>query len=218
MAQPVCSPEPPTPRLRRSAEAFREDGSPALRAPDRVALRSSMAAAALATMLVAAGCIDIVGADFGKYVEREEKHFAISGKPDLSLRTFDGSIEIRPWDKADVQVIVEKRGRDKSDIANIEVQAQQNGNRVEVLVKDNPTRGIGIRFGGRSAKLIVSVPASADVSARSGDGSIDLEGLTGHIQLQSGDGSIHPTRVAGDVDRHTGDGSRTLSGKLTGGR
>ena len=216
MAQPVRSPEPPTPRLRRSAEAFREDGSPALRAPDRVALRSSLAAAALATMLVAPGCIDIVRADFGKYVEREEKHFAVSGKPELSLRTFDGSIEIRPWDKADVQVIVEKRGRDKSDIANIEVQAQQNGNRVEVLVKDNPTRGIGIRFGGRSAKLIVSVPASADVSARSGDGSIDLEGLTGHIQLQSGDGSIHATRVDGDVDVHTGDGSVTLSGKLTG--
>ena len=170
----------------------------------------------LAAGIASPGCIDIVGADFGKYVEREEKHFAIAGKPDLSVRTFDGSIEIRPWDKADVQVIVEKRGRDRNDIANIEVQTQQNGNHVEVLVKDTPTRGIGIHFGGRSAKLIVSVPASADVSARSGDGSIDVEGLTGHIQLQSGDGSIHAARVGGDIDVHTGDGTVTLSGKLTG--
>src|SRR6185503_17190881 len=132
----------------------------------------------LAAGIITPGCIDIVGADFGKYVEREEKHFAIAGKPDLSLRTFDGSIEIRPWDKADIQVVVEKRGRDKNDIANIDVQTQQNGNRVEVVVKDNPMRGMGIHFGGRSAKLIVSVPASADVAARSGDGSIDIEGMT----------------------------------------
>src|SRR5439155_25828126 len=155
----------------------------------------------LAAGITGSGCIDIVGADFGKYVEREEKHFAIAGKPELSLRTFDGSIEIRPWDKADVQVVVEKRGRDKSDIANIEVQTQQNGNHVEVLVKDNPMRGI--HFGsGRSARLIVSMPASADVSARSGDGSIDVEGLSGHIRLQSGDGSIHASGVGGNVDVH----------------
>ena len=189
---------------------------PALRAPHGIALRTSLAAAALATGLFGLGCVDIVGSDLGRYVEREEKHFAIAGKPDLSVRTFDGSIEIRPWDKADVQVVVEKRGRDKSDIANIEVQTQQNGNHVEVLVKDTPMHGIGIHFGGRSAKLIVSMPASADVSARSGDGSIDVEGLTGHIQLQSGDGAIHAARVGGDIDVHTGDGSVTLSGKLTG--
>ena len=37
-------------------------------------------------------------------------------KPDLTVITFDGSIEIRPWDKTEVQVVVEKRGRDKEDI------------------------------------------------------------------------------------------------------
>ena len=63
------------------------------------------------------GCVDIVGADLNKYVERDEKHFAVSGKPDVALTTFDGSIEIRPWDKADVQVVIEKRGRDNDDVA-----------------------------------------------------------------------------------------------------
>ncbi len=187
----------------------------ALRSPERVALRSSLAAAALATGLAGLGCVDIVGADLGRYVDREAKHFAVTGKPDVAVRTFDGSIEIRPWDKAEVQVVVEKRGRDKADVASIEVRAEQKGNRVEVSVIETPMRGLGIHFHGRSAKLIVSMPASSDVSARSGDGSIDIEGLTGHLQLQSGDGSIHASRVGGEVDVHTGDGSVTLSGTLS---
>jgi DUF4097 and DUF4098 domain-containing protein YvlB len=187
----------------------------ALRLRQRPAFRSSLAAAALGITLIGAGCVDIVGADLGRYVERDDKHFSVTGKPDVAVKTFDGSIEIRPWDKAEVQVVVEKRGRDKTDVESIEVHSEQNGNRIEVAVTETPVHRLGLHFHGRSAKLIVSVPASSDVSARSGDGSIDIEGLTGRIQLQSGDGSIHARQVGGDVDVHTGDGSVTLSGKLS---
>ena len=77
---------------------------------------------ALAAVLAGPGCIDIVGADLDKYVEREEKTFSTSGKADVSLTTFDGSIEVRPWDKTDVQVIIEKRARDKAAADEIDVQ------------------------------------------------------------------------------------------------
>src|SRR2546428_11193255 len=123
--------------------------------------------AALATLLVAPGCIDIIGADLAKHVEREEKNFSVAGKPDVALSTFDGSIEIRPWDKPDVQVVVEKRGRNKEAVAEIEVNATQTGNHVEVKVtepKDRGNGGFNIHFNTfRSAKLIVSLPASSDV-------------------------------------------------------
>jgi hypothetical protein len=161
------------------------------------------------------GCVDIVGADLGRYVEREEKRFTVTAKPEVSVRTFDGSIEIRPWDKSEVQVVVERRARDKAAADSIEVKAEQTGNRVEVAVTVPPTHGFGIYGANRSARLIVSVPANADVSARSGDGSIDVDGLTGHIQLHSGDGSIRAHHVGGDLEVHTGDGSVTLTGKLT---
>ena|ERR1043166_7381747 len=169
---------------------------------------------ALALVIAGPGCVDIVGADLGRYVERDEKRFSVAGKPEVSVETFDGSIEIRPWANGDVQVVVEKRGRDKADVASIEVHTEQNSNRIEVAVTQPATHGIGIHFHGRSAKLIVSVPATADVSARSGDGSIDVDGVTGRLQLRSGDGSIRAREVAGDLDVHTGDGSVTLSGTL----
>jgi DUF4097 and DUF4098 domain-containing protein YvlB len=174
--------------------------------------------AALIALLAAPGCVEIVGADLNKYVEREEKHFAVSGKPDVALTTFDGSIEIRPWDKADVQVVVEKRGRDKDDVAAIEVKAEQHGDRIEVTVTE-PKRDHGgfiFHVNNRSAKLIVSVPESSDVSAKSGDGSIDIERVAGHVQLRSGDGSIRGRMLGGDVEANTGDGSIRLDGKLSG--
>ena len=173
--------------------------------------------AVLVALLAVPGCVDIIGSDLNKYVERDEKHFAVSGKPDVALTTFDGSIEIRPWDKADVQVVIEKRGRDHDDVAAIEVKAEQHGDRIEISVTE-PKRdhgGFNLHFNNRSAKLIVSVPASADITAKSGDGSIDIERVAGHVQLRSGDGSIRGRMLGGDVEANTGDGSIRLDGKLT---
>jgi DUF4097 and DUF4098 domain-containing protein YvlB len=172
-------------------------------------------ALALLVLLAAApGCVDIVAGIDGtsKYIERDEKNFTMTGKPDVVLSTFDGSIEIRPWDKAGVQVVVEKRGRDKADVSVIDVQAQQTGNRVEITVTEPKHYGFDIHFNHRSAKLIVSVPASSDVMAKSGDGSIDIERVTGRLQLRSGDGSIRGRQLGGEVTAHTGDGSIKLDG------
>jgi DUF4097 and DUF4098 domain-containing protein YvlB len=172
-------------------------------------------ALALAALLTCSGCVDIIGARVdNRYVEREEKRFTTTGKPDVSLWTFDGSIEIRPWDKSEVEVIVEKRGSDKNAIADITVNATQTGNHIEVRVEW--PRHKGISFGrSKSAKLIVSVPASSDIVARSDDGSIDVERVTGTVELRSGDGSIQARDLAGEVNVQTGDGSITLDGKFT---
>ena len=138
-------------------------------------------------LLAAPGCVDIVGADMNRYVERDEKHFTVSGKPDVALTTFDGSIEIRPWDKPDVEVVIEKRGRDHADVAEIEVKAEQHGNRIEVsIVQPKRDRGFNLHFHNRSARLIVSMPASSDVSAKSGDGSIDIERIAGRVAAAIG--------------------------------
>lgn len=178
-------------------------------------LRSARAVALLVPItLLASGCV-IVDADF-KQVSREDRHFTVNGKPDLTLSTFDGPIEVRPWDKPEVQVTIEKRGRDEADIRSIEVTVEQNGNHITVTAKHDRD-GRRVHFGwnmSRSAKLIVQAPVASDVNARSGDGSIDISGITGTILLHSGDGRIKATAIAGDVDVSTGDGSVTMDGKF----
>jgi WD40 repeat protein len=181
----------------------------------------SFVAAGIAVLVASPGCTDlVVGADLGKYVEREEKHFPTTGKADVTLSTFDGSIEVRPWDKTEVQVIVEKRARDKAMADEIDVRTEQSGNHIVVEVKPRKGDNRGIHFGwnsSRSAKLIVSMPPSSDLIARSGDGSIDVERIGGRVELRSGDGSIRARQVGGDVTAHSGDGSirvEDVNGKL----
>ena len=178
-----------------------------------MALRTSVAGASVAVLLVSAGCIDIVGSDFNKYVEREEKRFSTTGTPDIMLSTFDGSIEIRAWEKPEVEVIIEKRAASKDAAAAIEIHTEQDGNRVTVDVKTEKGTSFGIHFNNsRSAKLIVSAPARSNIVAKSGDGSIDVTRISGRLELRSGDGSIHGRDLGGDVRAHTGDGSITLEG------
>jgi DUF4097 and DUF4098 domain-containing protein YvlB len=160
--------------------------------------------------LLAAGCTITV--DSQGQIVREDKRFTVSGTPAVRVTTFDGSIQIQSWDNPDVLVEIEKRGPTRESIDALEVKTSQDGNTVEVEVKQ-PRResftGIGIHPSA-SARLIVSVPRRANVSARSGDGSIQIDRVNGLIELNTGDGSIRAGRVAGDLKLHTGDGSVTV--------
>src|SRR2546422_1803890 len=109
-----------------------------------MAVRAMSVVGALTVLLAAPGCIDLASADFSKFVEREEKRFSTSGTPEVVLSTFDGSIEIRAWDKPEVEVIIEKRAASKEAAAMIEIHSEQNGNRVTVDVKAQRTSGFGI--------------------------------------------------------------------------
>ena len=105
-------------------------------------------------------------------------------------------------------MVIEKRGHDKDAVDAIEVKSEQHGDRVEIAVTE-PRRNhshFNFHFNNRSAKLIVSVPAASDITAKSGDGSIDIERIAGRVQLRSGDGSIRGRMLGGDVEANTGDG------------
>jgi hypothetical protein len=172
--------------------------------------------ASFAAVLAAPACVEISAGDIRRHVERDERRFAVSGKPSLALSTFDGSIEIRPWDRSEVLVVVEKHAASRQAAEDIDVVVEQDGNRISVSARARPHAGI-VWFGSRRARLIVSVPATSDVQAKSGDGSVDIEGVSGRFELRSGDGSIRGRRLSGDVNVHTGDGSIRLDevdGKL----
>jgi DUF4097 and DUF4098 domain-containing protein YvlB len=168
-------------------------------------LRATFAVSALAVL--ATGCIQIDGADLGKYAVRDEKRFPVSGKPEVTLSTFNGRIEIRPWDKPEVRVVVEKRGLNERSIDAMTVTAEANGNQIEVKVT-SPRSGFGIHlFDYRTANLVVSLPAESDVKASSGDGAIDIERVNGKLEMRTGDGRIRGRTLQGDIVAHSGDGS-----------
>jgi DUF4097 and DUF4098 domain-containing protein YvlB len=145
-----------------------------------------------------------------RYVSRDEKRFSVTGRPQVTLSTFDGSIEVRAWDRSEVLVQVEKYALTDEAAADIEVRAEQSGDHVTVDVRNrlaNRHFTLGLN---RSARLVAFVPGALDLQATSGDGSIDVERLNGAIELRSGDGSIQGRDLDGDLRAQTGDGSVRL--------
>ena len=156
------------------------------------------------------GCV--VSVDSQAQIVREEKRFTVRGVPDVKLTTFDGAIELQASERNEVVVEIEKRAATKEAVDALEVTATQEGNRVDVEVKHPRSESFtGFGFNrSASARLIVSVPRHANIVARTGDGSIRLDGLTGRLELRTGDGSIRVADASGDLRLHTGDGSITV--------
>src|SRR5437868_4555174 len=165
---------------------------------------------AVALPLAASGCVVV---DSQGHVVRDEKRFTIAGTPDLHLNTFDGSIEIRAGEDARTVVVeTEKLGPTKEAVDELKVETKQEGNRIDLEVK-KPNRDVlffGIGHMTPHARFIVTMPRSGDVAARSGDGAIDIRGISGRLDLHTGDGSIRGTAIGGEMSFITGDGSVTL--------
>jgi DUF4097 and DUF4098 domain-containing protein YvlB len=172
----------------------------------------SVTMASLGLGLLSAGCT--VTVDSHSEIVRTEKRFTIDGTGDVRVATFDGSIEIQSWDRPEVVIEIEKRGPSKSAVEGLEITSQQTGNLIELEVKrprNESFSGIGLHRTA-SARLIVNVPRETDVRARSGDGSIRIERVTGRLDLRTGDGSIRASDVSGELTLDTGDGSITVDG------
>ena len=172
-------------------------------------LRASAGAALVVTM--AAGCN--VQLDSHAFIEREEKRFPAGASPEITLATFDGSIQVRPWDRPEVLIEVEKRGSDKAAVDKIQVVSEHKDNHISLDVKQPSSEkqfvGIGLHRA-TSARLVASVPRGSRLTVTTRDGSIVVERIDGRLELRTDDGSVRVSEAAGDMTIVTRDGSITL--------
>jgi Toastrack DUF4097 len=163
----------------------------------------------LAACSLAASACD-VSVDAQGFTTRDEKNYTVSGTPDLTLVTFDGTIEIRSWDRPEVRVVIERKGQTRDEVEAIEIKAEQTGNKILVEARRPTGREHRIGFGwhvGRTVKLVADVPRTTNLLARSGDGSIVAEAIEGRLELRTGDGNVTATDLKGQLRVHTGDGN-----------
>lgn len=141
---------------------------------------------------------------------RDKRTFTVTGQPDITLETFDGSIEIHSWDRNEIEVEIEKRGMEQALLDEMAIEADQDGDRVTLRVK-GPTseRQHGVTLGvniSPAARLLVAVPRRSVISARTADGSIRAENIDGRLTLNTGDGGVTVERASGDIHIRSGDG------------
>jgi hypothetical protein len=170
-----------------------------------------LATASLAAAVVGSQAC-VVSMDHEGTIERIDKRFTVETTTDLHLYSFDGSIEVRSWDKPEVLVQVEKRGQDKDVVAKIEILAEQKDSKILVEARYSGKTGF-IGFGvyhSPSARLVASVPRNTNLTIRTADGSVVVERVNGRTEIKTSDGSIRASEVSGDLLAETTDGSIQL--------
>ena len=178
-------------------------------------MQKSLSVIAVA-LLAAPACVNI-SATNDRYVDRDEQRFQVTGTPDVTLETFEGSILVNTWDRPEVRVVVEKHVGDRDLFDQIRVSREQSDNVIRVEARDaNADSRNSFAYNTyRRARLVVTVPDSSTVRARTGDGSITVNDVRGTVEADTGDGLIRLVRVNGEVNARTGDGRINVSGQLS---
>lgn len=180
-----------------------------------------LGAAGLVVLSAACGGGCTVNVNTEGATAQETHKFTVGAAPIVTLDTFDGSIEVHSWDRAEVEVVVDKQAQDDALLQQIVVEKSQDGDAVTLRVRGPAASGqSGIQIGvvySPSARLRVAVPKSTVLDLRSGDGSISVEDITGTVAARSEDGSVTGQRLAGEMRVRTDDGSvrlREINGKV----
>jgi hypothetical protein len=141
--------------------------------------------------------------------------YPLKGGPDLHVRTDDGSVRIETGAGSEIDARVTTVGW-RIAPGEVVITESQTGDRVDIEVRI-PKTHFGFGLGHRSITVALRVPKRADVTVHTGDGSIEVQPVSGHLDLSTGDGSITADGLEGEIRLHTGDGSiraTGLSGRL----
>ncbi len=135
----------------------------------------------------------------GRFTAQETKAFTVTAAPRVSITTFDGRVIVHGWDKSEVSYTATKNANEEESLKEMAIEAQQQGQAIAINAT-NPSEVNG------SVNFEVYVPRRATIHVSSGDGGLNLEGVSGEITLRSGDGPIQVANGGGMLQVNTGDG------------
>jgi len=108
--------------------------------------------------------------------DRIERHFKVDAHPVVTIHNPNGTVTVRAWTKADVMVVA------KRATAQVEVDAEQNGNRVDVL-----TRQVADTASPDDLRtdLEISVPQDAELQIHNDTGGVNVSNVAGDMNVET---------------------------------
>ncbi|BDU71375.1 DUF4097 family beta strand repeat-containing protein [Mesoterricola silvestris] len=140
----------------------------------------------------------------------------------LRITQGDGKVEIKGWDRPEVQLVAEfETGRMRGE-AKLEVRRVADG--LEIEVDRMKRRRIRFLFFGRYhdpvCNLTLMVPRRLNVEVRTVDGAVGIQELEGYAGCRTVDGPIRLQDISGEVHARAVDGTitaRNLKARIKGG-
>jgi hypothetical protein len=130
--------------------------------------------------------------------------------PYVTIRTFDGAIQLRPGDGNEILLDIERQAATTAEANELVVDVSESGGNVLIEAKrprrSNDWTFLGVRTS-PSVRLTLTVPRQLNLQAHTGDGAVDVSDLAGRVEVTTGDGSVRLQHVEGEVTVRTGDGA-----------
>jgi hypothetical protein len=168
-----------------------------------------MVALGLMAGALALGTATVVRAD------EVAKTFNVSGYAKVRVETDDGAVRVSTGDIKQVEIRVVYSGYKLEK--DLRVSTAQNGDSIEVVAKTSGAWAFHWGVSHTNLRVEVHMPKDADLSVRTGDGSVEADSINGSVDVRTADGSITVQGAKGDIRLHTGDGSieaRGLDGQV----
>ncbi len=153
--------------------------------------------------IVSGGCVYRSSADYVVTRAAQTAHTAGSA---VSVSTGNGAITIRRENRSDVEITAEVRA-----------QTQERAEQVIIVAdrKDDGTLDVSVQWpdarrGSEGCTFTIALPEASGVKARTSNGAVTIEGLSGFADLQTSNGRITVKDHAGPVDADSSNGAIEL--------
>src|SRR5262249_19717610 len=148
---------------------------------------------------------DIEDLDHGRYTADFHQAQSLASAGKVSVETFNGSIEVSPWDQNTVDISATKYGPTQQAADDLEIRVDRTADAVSVRAV-RPS----IRPGNQGAKFVLRIPRNAVVARlTSSNGGIRVSQASGPAPLRTSNGSIHVIALAGSLDAQSSNGGIT---------
>ena len=129
---------------------------------------------------------------------KEETLISTPGK-NLNLKTFSGDVSVSTWSAEGVYVKITGNENAK-DILDITLESSDDGVKVIVKEKDNSNLSV------LNLKIDIRLPQSYNADISSAEGDLELNGVSGYIEMKTADGDIKTSETSGSLDLKTAGG------------
>jgi uncharacterized protein involved in outer membrane biogenesis len=162
-----------------------------------------------------AGCEFEDMGGFGRYQEDFHYSHPLKTGGRVAVESFNGSIEVSPWDQETVDISGTKYGRSPEDAASIHIDIDRTADSISIRAR----RPIP-RVGNQGARFVLKVPRSAVLDRLvTSNGAIRANDAVGPGRFHSSNGGIHVMNYRGDLDLETSNSAIELTnveGSITG--
>jgi hypothetical protein len=134
-----------------------------------------------------------------------DKTYNITGRSALQVSVENASVVVRSCGTCrTTHIHVDARD---GDLSHWRITEMQGGNVVHFDLKHRESESFFMGWHGRSPEVTVEVPTESDVELHSGNGSLQLTGVHGSMDVKTGNGAIQLNDVKGGLRVSSGNGA-----------